>query len=145
MNKELITKMTYPFYDQLATLGELFDEDSIDYAFLKATRQFFAQQYFFELKLIFKADKRAIRREFKAASDEERRVIRNTKKELKAAKQAVELLKRKKKPLLASESVPPPPVENSQALTQNTSLEKTEETTSQTQNPAIDKNVHKKL
>lgn len=64
-NFNLIDETVIQYYDQFKDLGELREDESIDYKFLKEARTFFSKQYFFELRLIIKAENRQIKRDFK--------------------------------------------------------------------------------
>lgn len=71
---EKIQKIVAPYYAQFEKLGELYDDDFLSWAFLKKARKTFGKQYFFELKLLFKAENRTLKHQFSLvkAKDKER-------------------------------------------------------------------------
>lgn len=94
-NIKKIEETVYPIYEQFTELGNLYEDECLSWEFLKKARRAFANQYFFELKLIFKAERRNYRHESKIAKKKD--------KERFKRKKIARRIKRRKKAELAAE------------------------------------------
>ena len=70
---EKIESTVQPFYNQLEQLGTLYKCNFLSWGFLRAARKLFGKQYFYELRLIFKAENRAAKHAFRLAKYEDKK------------------------------------------------------------------------
>lgn len=91
-NTVKIDNAVEPLYGQFERLGELYEDSRLSFGFLKQARRTFGKQYFFELKLVFKAENRALKHEYKLLKGKDKKRF---KEELRAfrAKRREELKK----------------------------------------------------
>lgn len=81
---EKVNMTAAPFYEQFEQLGGLYQAQFLSWGFLCAARKLFGKQYFYELTLLFKAEKRLLKHEFKLGKYEDKKQFKVEWRKVKA-------------------------------------------------------------
>lgn len=75
-NAEKLEELLTPYYEQFEKLGDLWEDEMLSWSFLKRARKRFGKQYFYELRLFFRAEKRVLRHNFRMAKYKDKKLFK---------------------------------------------------------------------
>lgn len=76
-NAYVLEELCEPYYNQFQQLGEIREDYGLPYSFFKKSSRIFYRNFFFELKFLFKIERKITRKEYKRQKKELKRLYEN--------------------------------------------------------------------
>lgn len=76
-NAYVLEETCEPYYNQFKELGEIRDDYELQYSFFKRTSNVFCKNLMFELKFLFKIERKITKAEYKRQKKETKRLYKN--------------------------------------------------------------------